>query len=54
VKIKGELAELMQELSPSFKIKNYGFMYLKCIKALYGLLEAARLYYDNLIETLTS
>jgi hypothetical protein len=40
VKMDGQLAELMNELNPNFKIQE-GVMYLRCIKALYGHVEAA-------------
>ncbi len=36
VKMDGQLAELMNEVSPNFKIDKEGIMYLRCVKALYG------------------
>lgn len=53
VKMEGELAELMCKLEPSFQLDENGVLYLKCMKALYGHIEAARLFYDDLNETLT-
>jgi hypothetical protein len=53
VKMDGELAELMCELDPSYKVDENGALYLKCLKALYGHIEAARLFYNDLNETLT-
>jgi hypothetical protein len=44
VKMDGQLAELMNELRPDFKIDEGGVMYLQCVKALYGHIEAARLF----------
>ncbi len=52
VKMEGELAELMCELEPSYQLDENGILYLKCMKALYGHIEAARLFYDDLNETL--
>jgi hypothetical protein len=48
----GELAELMCELNSKFTKNEDGVLYLKCIKALYGYIEAARLFYDDLDDTL--
>jgi hypothetical protein len=48
----GQLAELMNELNPDFKKQVDGIMYLRCIEALYGHVEAARLFYDDLNKTL--
>jgi hypothetical protein len=45
VKMDGELAELLCGLNPEFKRDVHGVLYLKCIKALYGHIEAARLFY---------
>jgi hypothetical protein len=53
VRMEGELAELMCELNPNFQMNEKGVLYLKCVKALYGHIEAARLFYNNLDETLT-
>lgn len=53
VRMDGELAELMCELNPNFKRNQEGVLYLKCVKALYGHLEAARLFNDDLNRSLT-
>jgi len=53
VKMEGDLAILMNQLCDDFKIDEYGVMYLKCVKALYSHVEAARLIYDDLNESLT-
>jgi len=53
VKMEGQLVQMMSELQPDFKIQRDGFMYLKCVKALYGHVKAARLFYDNLNRCLT-
>jgi hypothetical protein len=53
VKMEGDLAILMNQLCDDFKIDQHGMMYLKCIKALYGHVEAARLFYNDLHESLT-
>jgi hypothetical protein len=53
VKMDDELAELFLEINPKFKTKENGELYLKCLKALYGHIEAARLFYDELDNTLT-
>jgi hypothetical protein len=50
--MEGELAELMCELNPSFQMNEKGVLYLKCVKALYEHIEAARLFYNNLDERL--
>jgi hypothetical protein len=50
---EGQLVQMMSELQPDFKIQRDGFMYLKCVKALYGHVKAARLFYDNLNRCLT-
>jgi hypothetical protein len=52
VKMEGKLAELMNEICQNFMIGEDGVMYLKCIKALYGHVEAARLCYDDLNKML--
>jgi len=54
VKMEGDLAILMNQLCDDFKIDKYGMMYLKCVKALYGHVEAARLFYNDLHESLTT
>jgi hypothetical protein len=53
VKMEGDLAILMNQLCEEFKIDQHGTMYLKCVKALYGHVEAARLFYNDLHESLT-
>jgi len=53
VKMEGDLAILMNQLSEEFKIDQHGTMYLKCVKALYGHVEAARLFYNDLHGSLT-
>ena len=53
VKMEGELAELFAELNPEFKLDEDGILYLRCLKALYGHIEAARLFYDELDNSLT-
>jgi hypothetical protein len=53
VKMEGELAQMMNRLQPDFQIHSGGFMYLKCVKALYGHIEATRLLYDDLNRSLT-
>jgi len=53
VKMEGELAKMMNHLQPDFHIQDDGFMYLKCVEALYGHIEAARLFYDDLNKSLT-
>jgi len=50
---EGQLVQMMSELQPDFKIQRDGFMYLKCVKALYGHVKAARLFYDDLNRCLT-
>jgi hypothetical protein len=54
VKMDGELASNFCELNHDFKIGQEGTLYLKCLKALYGHIEAARLFYDNLDSSLTA
>jgi hypothetical protein len=54
VKTDGDLAEMMNKLCPEFKIHSDGLMYLKCMKALYGHVEAARLFYGDLNHSLTN
>jgi hypothetical protein len=48
VKMTGELAQIMVEINPSMECDEQGTIYLKCIKALNGHIEAARLFYDDL------
>lgn len=52
VKMTGELAELMCELDPTLQCDENGILYLQCDKALYGHIEAARLFYDNLNDAI--
>jgi len=52
VKMDGELAEAFVELNPDFELDEDGILYLQCDKALYGHIEAARLFYDELDNTL--
>jgi hypothetical protein len=52
VKMSGELLQIMCEIDPALKPDDNGVVYLKCIKALYGHIEAARLFYDALNETI--
>ncbi len=53
VKMSGELAQLMCELDDSLQCGEQGYLYLQCEKALYGHIEAVRLFYNNLNESLT-
>ena len=53
VKMDGELAEAFMEFNPKFKLNEDGVLYLQCVKALYGHIEAARLFYDELDNSLT-
>ncbi len=46
VKMDGELADFQRDA--------HGVLYLKCVKALYGHIEAARLFYDDLDNSLTN
>jgi hypothetical protein len=50
VKMTGELAQIMCEIDSSLKVNDEGILYLKCVKALYGHIEAAQLFYDDLNE----
>jgi hypothetical protein len=52
VKMDGELAAAFAELYPEFKPDEQGVLYLRCLKALYGHIEAARLFYDELNNSL--
>jgi hypothetical protein len=54
VKMGGELAQMMCELDPELQVDENGMLYLKCIKALYGHIEAARLFYNDLNHSLTN
>lgn len=53
VKMNGDLAQLMCDLDNSLDFDEQGVLYLKCEKALYGHIEATRLFYDNLNESIT-
>ncbi len=53
IRMDGDLAILFCELHPEFQLDEKGVIYLKCVKALYGHIEAARLFYDDLDYTLT-
>jgi len=52
VKMDGELAEAFIELNPGFEVDEHGVLFLQCDKALYGHIEAARLFYDELDHSL--
>jgi len=52
VKMDGELAEAFVELNSDFELDENGILYLQCDKALYGHIEAARLFYDDLDDSL--
>lgn len=54
VKMDGGLAETFSELNPEFELDANGMLYLQCDKALYGHIEAARLFYDELDNSLTN
>jgi hypothetical protein len=51
--MEGEMAEMLNELDPRFQVREDGVMYLKCVKALYGHIEVARLFYNDLHCSLT-
>jgi len=42
----------MCELDDRLRVNGDGILYLKCVKALYGHIEAARLFYDDLNKTI--
>ncbi len=42
VKMTWELAEIMLETDLSLECNEHGILYLQCVKALYGRIEAAR------------
>jgi len=52
VKMDGELAETFVKLNPIFTLDEHGMLYLQCDKALYGHIEGARLFYNELNDTL--
>jgi len=51
--MEGVLARSFCELNPFFFLNNKGILYLKCLKALYGYSNAARLFYNELDHSLT-
>jgi hypothetical protein len=53
VRMDGELAELFCEMNTKFTKKVEEELYLKCLKALYGHIEAALLFYNELDYSLT-
>jgi len=53
VKMDGKLAAAFAELNSKFKPDEHGVRNLKCLKALYGHIKAARLFYDELNHSLT-
>jgi hypothetical protein len=52
VKMSGKLMNLMCEIDLSLRSEDQSVMYLTCKKALYGHFEAARLFYNDLNNTL--
>jgi hypothetical protein len=52
VKMTGEMAQMMCELDPELQCDEHGVLYLQCEKALYGHIEAARLFYDHLNDSI--
>jgi len=48
VKMDGDLARVFCELNPNFVRKGEETIYLRCLKALYGHIGAARLFYNEL------
>jgi hypothetical protein len=48
VKMTSELAQIMCEINQGMEGDEQGIIYLRCVKALYGHIEAARLFYDDL------
>jgi len=42
----------MSEINPKFQMNENGVLYLRCVKALHGHIEAASLFYDNLNATI--
>jgi hypothetical protein len=53
VKMDGDLARVFCELNPNFIRKGEETIYLRCLKALYGHIEAVRLFYNELDYSLT-
>jgi hypothetical protein len=54
VRMDDELAKAFSELNSDFRLDKDGALYLQCNKALYGHIEAARLFYDELDNSLTN
>ena len=53
VEMSGELMNLMYEIDPGMKQgEEHKVLYLRFKKALYGYIEAARLFFDDLNHTL--
>jgi hypothetical protein len=53
VKMTGELAQIMCKINPEMRCNEQGIIYLRCVKALYGHIEAAQLlFYDDLNHTI--
>jgi len=52
VKMNGDLSQIMCEIDPDLKQDKNGVIYLKYVKVLYGHIEAARLFYDDLNKTI--
>jgi hypothetical protein len=54
IDIKGAFlkAQIMCEFDDKLRVNGDGILYLKCLKALYGHIEAARLFYDDLNRTI--
>jgi len=48
VKMTGELAQIMCKINPEMRYNEHGIIYLRCVKALYGRIKAARLFNDDL------
>ncbi len=53
VKMGGELAQMMCELDKTLECDDQGYIYMQCENALYGHIEAAQLFYDDLNDSLT-
>jgi hypothetical protein len=52
VKMTGELAQIMCKINPEMRCDEQGIIYLRCVKALYGHIKAAWLFYDDLSNTI--
>jgi hypothetical protein len=52
VHVEVELVVLLCERNTEFQLDKKGVLYLKCVKALYGHLETAKLFYDDLDASL--